>query len=85
MGEVSVLSKQRSRQIYSCMHIIVKQNIYMQESGLVRREGLVQRVEPNVCNWKASAHLCGKGLVLKTTLPQTPRSAGSLRHWIRPF
>jgi hypothetical protein len=21
----------------------------------------------------------------KTTLPQTPRSAGSLRHWVRPF
>jgi hypothetical protein len=35
----------------------------------------------------ASAHLCGKGLALKkkTTLPQTPRSAGSLRHWVRPF
>ena len=32
----------------------------------------------------ASAHLCGKGLVLKTTLPQTPHSAGSLR-WVRPF
>ena len=24
-------------------------------------------------------------LSLKTTLPQTPHSAGSLRHWVRPF
>jgi hypothetical protein len=24
-------------------------------------------------------------LALKDTLPQTPHSAGSLRHWVRPF
>jgi len=27
----------------------------------------------------------GKAWGLKTTLPQTPHSAGSLRHWVRPF
>jgi hypothetical protein len=36
MGDVSVLSKQRSRRIYSCTQIIVTQNIYIQESGLVQ-------------------------------------------------
>jgi len=31
-------------------------------------------------------HICvGKAWGLKTTLPQTPHSAGSLRHWVRPF
>jgi len=31
-------------------------------------------------------HICvGKAWVLKTTLPQTPHSAGSLRHWVRTF
>ena len=29
-------------------------------------------------------HICvGKAWGLKTTLPQTPHSAGSLRHWVR--
>ena len=27
----------------------------------------------------------GKVWGLKTTLPQTPHNAGSLRHWVRPF
>jgi len=27
----------------------------------------------------------GKAWGLKTTLPQTPHSTGSLRHWVRPF
>ena len=31
-------------------------------------------------------HICvGKAWGLKTTLPQTPHSAGSLRHWVRSF
>ena len=31
-------------------------------------------------------HICvGKAWGLKTTLPHTPHSAGSLRHWVRPF
>ena len=49
-------------------------------------------VEPTVCNRKvpgSSPSLCtfvwGKAWGLKTTLPQTPHSAGSLRHWVRPF
>ena len=33
-----------------------------------------------------SLHICvGKAWGLKTTLPQTPHSAGSLRHWVRPL
>jgi len=49
-------------------------------------------VEPTVCNRKVPGsspsllHICvGKAGGLKTTLPQTPHSAGSLRHWVRPF
>ena len=46
-------------------------------------------VEPTVYKWRvrapASVHLCRTGLVLKTTLAQTPCSAGSLRHWVHFF
>ena len=49
-------------------------------------------VEPTVCNRKvpgSSTSLCTFVWVrlggLKTTLPQTPHSAGSLRHWVRFF
>ena len=48
-------------------------------------------VEPTVCNRKvpgSSPSLCTfvrVRLGAITTLPQTPHSAGSLRHWVRPL
>jgi len=65
--------------------------LFLEEGQLVKG-GPGATVESTICNQNVSGsspslctHLCGKVLVLKTILPQTPRSAGSLRHWVLPF